>query len=384
MEVDIDRVEDEAMTLDEMENAPEHDMVDDDDETMGTHDDDHPGIVDDEELPIDHDEVFMDQGVEEEIDMEAEPAEVAAAVFESVEAVEQENPMDTLPATPVDAHSVHPPPVEASAAPLAPSDPGGQPIVSPLGAVDPQPAVDPPTPNPRGDITQPEAGGEHTEEGYEHAEQEYDEDVEYEEEDARAEEHEEETGGQAEAEAGSSGEGAHEEQQQPTPAVAEIDGIQAVVAGEVTEEVAEGEEEEYYEEADGSMDDSDEGYPADVHSLPPIILRLPSLGARALFNALPEGDLPIWLKGRAEDLGDASLDRVWAAIKEEMTHEQLAQHGEMVITEKEMDLKMGEVGIEKVCKVSSTNRRTTSISNLSPCLNSYRFITDVACHNLSN
>lgn len=100
-----------------------------------------------------------------------------------------------------------------------------------------------------------------------------------------------------------------------------------------------GDEEEYYEEG---PDD-----PIDTQSLPPIILNLPALGARILFAPLPDDGqqqkLPVWLSGRQEELGEASLSDIWVAIRAEMVREGLAKVGEMVVTERQMDLKMGEV-----------------------------------------
>jgi hypothetical protein len=154
------------------------------------------------------------------------------------------------------------------------------------------------------------------------------------------------------------------------------------------EDEVEGEDEEYYEEeleerdgahgghehADGNGggeehigEEEDEGaeggddagdYSAlselalDVHSLPPIIIHLPDLGARALFAPLPPNEvdaggkalsLPVWLEGRQEELGEASLTDVLAAIHAAVIREGLNQSGEMVIAEHSMDLKMGEV-----------------------------------------
>lgn len=106
-------------------------------------------------------------------------------------------------------------------------------------------------------------------------------------------------------------------------------------------------EEEYHDEEGGlgeEADDDMDDYPHDIHSLPSIVINLPALGARALFSPSPDDqDLPVWLPGRVEALGEASLADVWMAIKGELGRERLGQAGEMVITEKQMELKMGEV-----------------------------------------
>ena len=90
----------------------------------------------------------------------------------------------------------------------------------------------------------------------------------------------------------------------------------------------------------------DERPPLDIQNLPPIILNLPALGARILFAPLNDDrelKLPVWLRGRHEELGEASLSDVWAAIRAELAREGLAKSGEMVVAEKQMELKMGEV-----------------------------------------
>ena len=85
-------------------------------------------------------------------------------------------------------------------------------------------------------------------------------------------------------------------------------------------------DEEYPEEYDAT---AEEDYPLNIHSLPAIILHLPVLGARCLFTPLPADDLdaklPVWLSGREEELGEASLTDVWVAIRAEMVREGFEQ-----------------------------------------------------------
>lgn len=99
------------------------------------------------------------------------------------------------------------------------------------------------------------------------------------------------------------------------------------------------------EEGEEDMED----YPTDIHSIPAIILNLPNLGARSLFLPLQNGSkLPVWLKGKLEQLGEASLSDVWSAVRDELKKEGLTQVGEMIITEKQMELKMGEVSLTQL------------------------------------
>ena len=105
--------------------------------------------------------------------------------------------------------------------------------------------------------------------------------------------------------------------------------------------------EEYYDGETGEHDHADDDmddYPLDIHSLPAIVINLPSLDTRALFSPSPNDEAaPVWLPGRVEALGEASLAKVWAAVKAELGKESPEQSGEMIITEKQMELKMGEV-----------------------------------------
>ena len=134
-------------------------------------------------------------------------------------------------------------------------------------------------------------------------------------------------------------------------------------------------EEEYYEDGEGGE------ALLDIHSIPPIILHLPSLGARSLFLPLQDDgqqpELPVWLKDRQEELGEASLADVWVALRAEIAREGLAKSGEMIVTEKQMDLKMGEVSFRCSAGFSPNADgmgRTMYICNLSPCWICYRFI----------
>ncbi|OCF36485.1 hypothetical protein I316_01734 [Kwoniella heveanensis BCC8398] len=98
------------------------------------------------------------------------------------------------------------------------------------------------------------------------------------------------------------------------------------------------------EEGGGEENEDDEDYSIDVLNLPPVIVHLPHSGARSLFVPY-ESDpdtLPIWLRDRQEELGEASLADVWDAIRAECVREGLGKNGALVITEKQMDLKMNE------------------------------------------
>ncbi|KAK8869744.1 hypothetical protein IAR55_000312 [Kwoniella newhampshirensis] len=167
---------------------------------------------------------------------------------------------------------------------------------------------------------------------------------------------------------------------EPTPAVSDaeeeadaaVHETDHVEVGDEDEGAEDGDEAEYYEdeaehdeqvESEGEIggeldqhgdvlydgaeaeDDSEEDYPIDADSLPPIILHLPSsLGARTLFAPLESdpGQLPIWLKGRQAELAEASLSDVWSAIRAECAKEGIVKNGGMIITETQMDLRMNE------------------------------------------
>lgn len=86
-------------------------------------------------------------------------------------------------------------------------------------------------------------------------------------------------------------------------------------------------------------------------TLPPIILNLPNARI-ALFNAIPtEPELPLWFSDRIGELCEDTLDRVWCAIRFEVDcMGRPNEDDEMVVTEKLMDLKMGDsdVNLEDV------------------------------------
>ena len=99
-------------------------------------------------------------------------------------------------------------------------------------------------------------------------------------------------------------------------------------------------------EDDAAGEENEEEYGLDVHSLPPIIVNLPKLGARSLFEPLPEGDglkLPVWLLAQQEEFGEASLSDLLEAIKQLLQKENLTSPGQLVLTEKQMGLIMCEV-----------------------------------------
>nr|XP_019042340.1 hypothetical protein I302_08942 [Kwoniella bestiolae CBS 10118]OCF21270.1 hypothetical protein I302_08942 [Kwoniella bestiolae CBS 10118] len=109
------------------------------------------------------------------------------------------------------------------------------------------------------------------------------------------------------------------------------------------EKTQQGEHEEYYEDGEEDEEEEEE-YVIDANSLPPIILHLANDQARYLFETY-ENDpdtLPVWLEGRQAELAEASLSDVWNAIKVECTKEGLAKNGALVVSEKQMDLKMNE------------------------------------------
>jgi hypothetical protein len=98
------------------------------------------------------------------------------------------------------------------------------------------------------------------------------------------------------------------------------------------EEIAEGDEEEY------DLITSS--------NLPPILLNVPN-ARRALFNpfSLEDGTAPpVWFAERIEELCEGSLTDMWAAIRVQLDEEGMGNgEDEMVVVEKLMDLKMGDV-----------------------------------------
>ena len=120
-------------------------------------------------------------------------------------------------------------------------------------------------------------------------------------------------------------------------------------------------------------DEEEYPYPT-AASLPPILIHLPD-GIRSLFT--PHEKIA-WLKGKEGDFAEASLADVWTGIRAEMAREGLVKSGELVVTEKQMELKMGEVSLLR----GPADPRTTSICKRSPCWNSYSFTTAAASHPL--
>jgi len=104
-----------------------------------------------------------------------------------------------------------------------------------------------------------------------------------------------------------------------------------------------------------------------TENLPPIILNLPKSGTRALFSVTDDDEAgkreTVWLEDQSH-IADKSISEVLGAIKDEMRREGLPLAGELVITEKEMDLKMGEVSFSPCYAVdvrSNGMYSTTSI-----------------------
>jgi hypothetical protein len=128
----------------------------------------------------------------------------------------------------------------------------------------------------------------------------------------------------------------------------EGDAAEEEEEGEEGEEGGEGEEGEE-EGAEGE----EEGAEYDLltpETLPPIILNL-SNSRVALFNTIStDPELPLWFSDRIGELCEATLSDLWCAIRFEVD---VAGEGneedEMVVTEKLMDLKMGDVSLYFFC-----------------------------------
>jgi hypothetical protein len=148
-----------------------------------------------------------------------------------------------------------------------------------------------------------------------------------------------------------------------------------------------GDEDEYYEDEEQHAEDDEaipDQTPLTVHTIPPIVLHLPNLGARSLFAPLPEDDrdlkLPVWLEGRVEELGEASLSDVWQAIRAEMNNDGLGEKsGEMIIVEKQMALSMGEVRLPSLTRPRADFNRMTLIYMILRCWRCYNFTMNAGC-----
>jgi len=81
-------------------------------------------------------------------------------------------------------------------------------------------------------------------------------------------------------------------------------------------------------------------------TLPPIILNLPN-SRIALFNTIPtDPELPPWFSERIEELCEGTLTQLWGAIRVQLDNTGEGNgEDEMVIIEKLMDLKMGDVSL---------------------------------------
>lgn len=110
------------------------------------------------------------------------------------------------------------------------------------------------------------------------------------------------------------------------------------------DEPLEGEHEEE-QDVDDEEEEGEERYDLlTPETLPPIILNLPNARI-ALFNPIPtEPELPLWFSDRIAELCESSLDLVWCAIRSEVDcMGRPNEDDEMVVSEKLMDLKMGDV-----------------------------------------
>jgi hypothetical protein len=102
-------------------------------------------------------------------------------------------------------------------------------------------------------------------------------------------------------------------------------------------------------EAEGEEEEGEEGEEEydllTPSTLPPIILNLPN-SRRALFNPFTTDEgtaLPSWFAERMEELCEGTLAQMWAAIRSSLVEEGDENEEEMVVIEKLMDLKMGDV-----------------------------------------
>jgi hypothetical protein len=109
---------------------------------------------------------------------------------------------------------------------------------------------------------------------------------------------------------------------------------------------------DHHEEGDAAEEQEEEEVEGEGYdlltpeTLPPIILNLPN-SRIALFNTIStDPELPLWFSERIGELCEATLSDLWCAIRFEVD---VAGEGneedEMVVIEKLMDLKMGDVSL---------------------------------------
>jgi hypothetical protein len=113
------------------------------------------------------------------------------------------------------------------------------------------------------------------------------------------------------------------------------------------------EEEGEDQDVDDEEEEGEERYDLlTPETLPPIILNLPNTRI-ALFNIIPtEPELPLWFSDRIAELCEDTLDRVWCAIRFEVDCLGKAnEDDEMVVIEKLMDLKMGDVSLSSLASI---------------------------------
>jgi hypothetical protein len=106
-------------------------------------------------------------------------------------------------------------------------------------------------------------------------------------------------------------------------------------------------DEEHHAEEEGEEEGGGEEYDLlTPDTLPPIILNL-SNSRIALFNTIStEPDLPLWFSERIGELCEATLADLWCAIRFEADVAGVGnEEDEMVVIEKLMDLKMGDVSL---------------------------------------
>jgi len=99
----------------------------------------------------------------------------------------------------------------------------------------------------------------------------------------------------------------------------------------------------------GDEEEEDEYDFLTPETLPPIILNLPN-SRIALFNTIPtDPELPLWFSERIEKFCEGTLTQLWGAIRLQLdTTGEGNGEDEMVIIEKLMDLKMGDVSLSSL------------------------------------
>ena len=153
-------------------------------------------------------------------------------------------------------------------------------------------------------------------------------------------------------------ENVHKADDTETAAVAEAEAIEDADADAEAEAEADGDIEA---EEDTDLDDL-----LTIHTLPPILIHPPAGPPKLLFwtpedhevfNDIIEAELDILLEGKHEGYGNASLEVLFAQIRQEIAdYVEVGQGVEMILEERALGIKMGEVSSHLLYDIRSPVR----------------------------